>query len=498
MSAPQAADRYSASTVGAEYFAAFRWSRCSRRRSNRHRPATRCRVVVPARSIVHETFWFRYWRTPPAPARAARRRATATHGLAESHEHVQSPTMVVVSRHDVPATPGARCNPGPLPRRAVRSVRKTRRSTHSLGQGRHGCPAPATAGFHGPRTRPAAPMQHDPAWTGRTPAGRIAHAVTLGTGQVARGRQDCRPAPENSPCRSPASARPACLLCRPAVAAATSGARATRRPAPRPPPPGTTTYVVYMHAGPGSAIQRAMLATSPWGARPWIAATAGDRAGLAGQDRHPAPRDRACGPRPRHAGAGQHLDHAQGRLHRRIDPPRAAAAIEGEIPADRRAPPRRPASGHARWLVGSTGIPTSPCCRCCHGSAAAPCACASMRDARTDRRRLRGRRTPLRGADGSTTCWLVETEAAAGRRQLPALLDRPTRRIVVRRKTPSTANCRAKVLLSVPATTEFPATAPAGAQPTEGPARAQRMRRRVSLARSGEYSAASTCRPMTQ
>ena len=73
----------------------------------------------------------------------------------------------------------------------------------------------------------------------------------------------------------------------------------------------------------------------------------------------------------------------------------------------------------------------------------------------------------LQGADGTTyTCWLVETESGSpgGGNYQRFWIDQ-ARRIVLKEEDTFNGKYRAKALLSVPATTEFPATAPAGATP---------------------------------
>lgn len=235
--------------------------------------------------------------------------------------------------------------------------------------------------------------------------------------------------------------------------------------------PGTATYVVYMHAGPGSAIQRAMLATSSLGREKvdgqdaWVIEQAWqDETGTLHTARtvHAA-RDLAT------LAQDSTWTTPKGSFTTRIDPPKGSGRIEGEIPADRRARMEAgfPGMRDGWWLNWHSDLALLPLLPWERGGTLRLRVFDAGMPAPIDVDYTVVGERRLQGADGTTyTCWLVETESGSpgGGNYQRFWIDQ-ARRIVLKEEDTFNGKYRAKVLLSVPATTEFPATAPAGTPP---------------------------------
>ena len=235
--------------------------------------------------------------------------------------------------------------------------------------------------------------------------------------------------------------------------------------------PGTATYVVYMHAGPGSAIQRAMLATSSLrrerfeGTEAWVIEQGWqDETGTM----HTARTVHAASDLATLA-QDSTWNTPKGSFTTRIDPRTGTGRIEGELPADRRARmeagfPSMRGDWWLNWHSDLALLPLLPWER--GGTLRVRVFDAGMPAPIDVDYTVVGERS-LQAADGSAhDCWLVETESGSpgGGNYQRFWIDRASR-LVLKEEDTFNGKYRSKILLSVPATTEFPATTPAGATP---------------------------------
>lgn len=229
---------------------------------------------------------------------------------------------------------------------------------------------------------------------------------------------------------------------------------------------GTSTYLVYMHGAPGSGIKRAMLATSETrrervdGMDAWIIEQRWeDETGVTHTARtvHAA-RDLAT------LSQTSSWVRPSGSFTTIVEPKRGQGRIEGEMPAPART---RAEAGFASmqggwWLNWHSDLALLPLLPYEKGG--------------TLRLRLfdvgmpapievdytvLGSRT-LPGADGTTyDCWLVETDSGSpGSGSYQRFWIDKQRRIVIKEEDVFNGMYRSKVLLSVPATVEFPLPQP--------------------------------------
>lgn len=226
--------------------------------------------------------------------------------------------------------------------------------------------------------------------------------------------------------------------------------------------PATMTYLVYLHGAPGTGISRAMLATSEVkrervdGVDAWVIEQHWeDETGMA----HTA----------RTVHAAQDIatlaqtatwSRPTGTFTTAVVPAEGRGTIEGELPADRRA---RTEAGFAsmqdgwwfNWHSDLVLLPLLPYER--GGTLRVHLFDVGMPAPMDVDYTVVGERT-LRGGDGTTSydCWLVETESGSpGSGNFQRFWIDKARRVVVKEEDVFNGRYRSKVLLSVPAVTEF-------------------------------------------
>lgn len=265
--------------------------------------------------------------------------------------------------------------------------------------------------------------------------------------------------------RLPALVRPLALAC--ALASATSAVAA--EPVVVAPAdlhldqlrPATMTYLVYFHGEPGSGIKRAMLATSEVaretvdGVDAWVIAQRWeDETGIVHTARtvHAA-RDLAT------LAQDASWNRPNAKMSSRVVPAEARGTIEGDLPADRR---ERMQAGFAtmddgwwfNWHSDLALLPLLPWER--GGTLRLHLFDVGMPAPMDVDYTVLGERT-LRGADGTAhACWLVETESGSpGSGNFQRFWIDQASRLVLKEEDVFDGQYRSKVLLGVPAVTEF-------------------------------------------
>ena len=233
--------------------------------------------------------------------------------------------------------------------------------------------------------------------------------------------------------------------------------------------PGTATYLVYMHGAPGTGFQRPMLATSTLrretvdGEDAWVIEQSWeDGSGIV----HTA--------RTVHA-ADDLATLAQttawhrptGSMTTTVDPRAGTGRVDttGEIPAQARTRAEAGFPGMKdgwwfNWHSDLALLPLLPYER--GGTLRLHLFDVGMPAPLDVDYTVVGERT-LRGGDGSAyDCWLVETDSGSpGSGNVQRFWIDKARRVVVKEEDIFNGNYRSKILLSVPATVEFPLPAPA-------------------------------------
>jgi len=225
--------------------------------------------------------------------------------------------------------------------------------------------------------------------------------------------------------------------------------------------PATMTYLVHFHGGPGTGIKRAMLATSEVtretvdGVDAWVIAQRWeDDTGLVHTARtvHAA-RDLAT------LAQESSWNRPTAKVTSRVVPAEASGTIEGDLPAEAR---ERMQAGFAtmddgwwfNWHSDLALLPLLPWER--GGTLRLHLFDVGMPAPMDVDYTVLGERT-LRGADGTAyDCWLVETESGrpgSGNYQR-FWIDKDSR-VVVKEEDVFNGQYRSKVLLAVPAVTEF-------------------------------------------
>lgn len=235
--------------------------------------------------------------------------------------------------------------------------------------------------------------------------------------------------------------------------------------------PGTSTYLVYMHGAPGSGIKRAMLSTSTVarerieGADAWVIEQEWeDESGTVHTARtvHSA-RDLAT------LAQTTTWKRPTGSFSTTVDPKRGQGRIEGEVPAPVR---EKIEAGFAtmkdgwwfNWHSDLALLPLLPFEK--GGTLRVHLFDVGMATPMDVDYSVIGSRT-LQGGDGTAyDCWLVETDSGSpGSGNFQRFWIDKQRRLVVKEEDVFNGMYRSKVLLNVPATTEFPAPPPKDAQP---------------------------------
>lgn len=234
--------------------------------------------------------------------------------------------------------------------------------------------------------------------------------------------------------------------------------------------PATATYLVYFHGAPGSGIKRAMLATSEVaretldGADAWVVTQHWeDETGMVHTARtvHSA-NDMAT------LAQESTWNRPTGSMTSRVVPAEARGSIEGALPEDRRA---RMQAGFATvddgwWLNWHSDLALFPLLPWERGGTLRVRLFDVGMPAPMDvDYTVLGDRT-LRGADGRAyDCWLVETESGSpGSGNFQRFWIDKASRVVVKEEDVFNGQYRSKVLLSVPAATEFALPARAAAR----------------------------------
>ena len=235
--------------------------------------------------------------------------------------------------------------------------------------------------------------------------------------------------------------------------------------------PGTSTYLVYMHGAPGSGIKRAMLATSTVkrervdGTDAWVIEQEWeDENGVLHTARtvHAA-RDLAT------LAQTSSWKRPTGSFTSTVEPKRGQGRIEGELPAQAR---EKMEAGFAsmrdgwwfNWHSDLALLPLLPFEK--GGTLRLHLFDVGMAAPMDVDYTVVGSRT-LQGGDGTAyDCWLVETDSGSpGSGNFQRFWIDKQRRLVVKEEDVFNGMYRSKVLLSVPAVTEFPAPPPKAAQP---------------------------------
>ena len=226
--------------------------------------------------------------------------------------------------------------------------------------------------------------------------------------------------------------------------------------------PGTATYVVYMHAGPGSAIQRAMLATSSLrrervdGTEAWVIEQGWqDETGTM----HTARTVHAASDLATLA-QDSTWNTPKGSFTTRIDPRTGTGRIEGELPADRRARmeagfPSMRGDWWLNWHSDLALLPLLPFEK--GGTLRVHLFDVGMAAPMDVDYSVIGSRT-LQGGDGTAyDCWLVETDSGSpGSGNFQRFWIDKAQRVVVKEEDIFNGSYRSKVLLATPATPEEP------------------------------------------
>lgn len=235
--------------------------------------------------------------------------------------------------------------------------------------------------------------------------------------------------------------------------------------------PGTSTYLVYMHGAPGSGIKRAMLSTSTVareridGADAWVIAQEWeDESGIVHTARtvHAARDLATLAQTSAWKWTGKNYTTV-------IDAKSGQGRIEGEVPAPVR---EKIEAGFAtmrdgwwfNWHSDLALLPLLPFEK--GGTLRVHLFDVGMAAPMDVDYTVLGSRT-LQGGDGTAyDCWLVETDSGSpGSGNFQRFWIDKQRRLVVKEEDVFNGMYRSKVLLSVPATTEFPAPPPKNAQP---------------------------------
>lgn len=226
--------------------------------------------------------------------------------------------------------------------------------------------------------------------------------------------------------------------------------------------PGTATYLVYMHGAPGSGISRAMLATSTVrrervdGTDAWVIEQRWEsETGIS----HTARTVHAASDLATLAQTSA-WTRPSGNFTTTIVPAEGRGTIEGDVPAERRAPME---SGFAtmkdgwwfNWHSDLALLPLLPYER--GGTLRVHLFDVGMPAPKDVDYTVLGERK-LVGGDGGTTydCWLVETESGhPGTGNYQRFWIDKVHRVVVKEEDVFNGQYRSKVLLSVPAVVEF-------------------------------------------
>lgn len=231
--------------------------------------------------------------------------------------------------------------------------------------------------------------------------------------------------------------------------------------------PATLTYLVYMHGEPGTGIEPAMLATTRVkrervdGADAWVVEQ--DWENTNGQFHtartvHSA-KDAAT------LSQTSAWNRPTGRYSSTVTPAKGVGAIEGELPPEAR---KKMEAGFAamkdgwwfNWHSDLTYLPLLPYEK--GGTLRIRLFDVGMEAPMDVDYTVAGERK-LQGGDGTLyDCWLVETESGKpGSGNFQRFWIDKTRRLVVKEEDVFNGKYRSKVLLSVPAVTEFPQTSKA-------------------------------------
>lgn len=226
--------------------------------------------------------------------------------------------------------------------------------------------------------------------------------------------------------------------------------------------PATLTYLVYMHDGPGSGMRRPMLATTRVAREPQAGAEAWvieqhweDETGVVHTAR--TVHDAGDAATLSQTSAWTRPDR---NYRTTIDPPTGEARIEGELAEDARVAME---AGFAamrdgwwlNWHSDLTLLPLLPFER--GGTLRVRLFDVGLPGPMDVDYTVLGERT-LQAGDGSTyECWLVETESGdPGNGNYQRFWIDKARRVVVKEEDVFNGVYRSKILLSVPATIEFP------------------------------------------
>lgn len=235
--------------------------------------------------------------------------------------------------------------------------------------------------------------------------------------------------------------------------------------------PGIQTYLVYMHGAPGSGIKRAMLSTSEVkrervdGIDAWVIEQRWeDESGVPHIARtvHDA-RDLST------LAQTSRWTRSTGSFTTTVEPKAGRGSIEGELPAPAR---ERTETGFAAmqsgwWFNWHSDLALLPLLPFESGGTFRLHLFDVGMPAPIDvDYSVLGSRT-LQGGDGTMyDCWLVETDSGSpGTGNFQRFWIDKQRRIVVKEEDVFNGMYRAKVLLSVPTVTEFPAPPPKDAHP---------------------------------
>ncbi len=238
--------------------------------------------------------------------------------------------------------------------------------------------------------------------------------------------------------------------------------------------PGTSTYLVYMHGAPGSGIKRAMLSTSTItrervdGADAWVIEQEWeDENGTM----HTARTVHAAHDLATLAQTSSWKRPA-GSFTTTVEPKRGQGRIEGEVPSQAREKieagfKAMRAGWWFNWHSDLALLPLLPFEK--GGTLRLHLFDVGMPAPMDVDYTVAGSRT-LQGGDGTAyDCWLVETDSGSpGSGNFQRFWIDKQRRLVVKEEDVFNGMYRSKVLLSVPAVTEFPAPPPQATPPAKG------------------------------